>query len=501
MDEPCVVPVTISLTDVQKIQEAVSSAVPDNIISNDARTNQVPHGHVVTTGISGLSANSLLGSFANIIHTSTVLSNSNNVSQSSSSAFASPASASTTTTNKTPTAGGSVMSSSPTPSAQFIHNGTNLQQINLNDAVLPQTSLSQSVLNNLQPVSGSRSVLNNANSSIVNLTAQSQKPDSTTLGNRSVFSPMTLTIRTPPGSPAVNQTLINSIVNNTEVQALLKRNPGQPITIVRVPEDPYEKRNRLGLNAKIITTNSSTFNTPTNRPGRARKDVTMLGNNSAAKTFAGKKRKRQPGTKVPKKEVEYVPPPGWKPVKSRTRSGRISRPPLYRTENFRTLPLVDRQDSQPSDDEELSDLEPAEPVTTTQGGRLKSFKCRSCSKAYIGRAGLARHLMAEPLHGSIEEYEQSEPTTSSKAESPSVDGVSNNKPADQTNRLFYCSLFFSVFLLIIYFLFSVPLKVKYWKKNFRMDNHVNIFEKNNRVLLKGWLLVAWSSIFERARPA
>jgi hypothetical protein len=47
----------------------------------------------------------------------------------------------------------------------------------------------------------------------------------------------------------------------------------------------------------------------------------------------------------------------------------------------------------------------------------------------------------------------------------------------------------------------VPLKVKYWKKNFRMENHVQIFEKNNRVLLKGWLLVAWSSIFERARPA
>ena len=32
----------------------------------------------------------------------------------------------------------------------------------------------------------------------------------------------------------------------------------------------------------------------------------------------------------------------------------------------------------------------------------KNWKCVTCEKAYIGRAGLARHLKINPSHGSID---------------------------------------------------------------------------------------------------
>ncbi|XP_022090624.1 uncharacterized protein LOC110979277 [Acanthaster planci] len=428
-DETCVVPVTISLTDVQNLQQVVGGVH----IGPSGESVQVSSTNVaVTSSTPGLSesASSLFSSLASIIDTSSVLTTANMSSASlpasgvtfvsgagiplptvqslSRSAEAQPpglcasGAGITSAHSESSTSNGSGARASS--AAQFIHNGTTLQKVNFSDgSFLTQ----KSQLMNAKQTTG---VGAQSTDQVGSLPPVQKQDSANIIGNRSVFSPMTLTIRTPPGAPAVNQALINSIVNNAEVQALLKRNPGQPITIVRVPEDPSEKRQHLPgmVTAKVLTNRSpGGGGVPHRQIGRPRKEP---GTDEDAKGFPVRRRGRQPGTKIRRKEEDYVPPVSWQPVKSRTRSGRLSRPPGYRTENFKMLYPLERPDNPSSDAEGGSDMEAdsGSSVAFTPSGRVKNFKCRSCSKAYIGRGGLARHFLVEPTHGNIDDYALSE---------------------------------------------------------------------------------------------
>lgn len=150
----------------------------------------------------------------------------------------------------------------------------------------------------------------------------SQQPSST-LPSQQVVStsittsgsnPLQVSVKTVPGTNTiVNQALINNIVNSEAVQTLLRDNPGQPITIVRMPETlqlpkvnyPFTPINNLNLN---------------NLKTRKRNGTTL--------SLRGK-RARKPkveGTQEEKTNVLQF----QKSLQVKTRSGRVSKPPLYR---------------------------------------------------------------------------------------------------------------------------------------------------------------------------
>ena len=276
-----------------------------------------------------------------------------------------------------------------------------------------------------QPVSTfNTTVLNvasNASSGFGNPAASVSVPQpvttTATLGLTSVINspsqaslPSTITIKTPPGSNSVSQTLLNSILNNTDVQTLLRRNPGQPITIVRVPED---NTGTGGKNVNKITVTTGGGNAVRNpmAPNAGVKTLmrvsTPVNRNSATPTIktpsttTPNTQKRKPG-RPPKYNKEQPLPPVV--VKSKkTRSGRVSRPPLHRVRDYKTIHIQEMGEGT-DDREEFADYD-GELVSQSQldfptyGGRPHSFKCRQCDKAYIGKGGLARHFKNNPTHG------------------------------------------------------------------------------------------------------
>lgn len=98
----------------------------------------------------------------------------------------------------------------------------------------------------------------------------------------------------------------------------------------------------------------------------------------------------------------------------RTRSGRISKPPSYMVKDYKRIHHLDFDDEpyddsdggysdyQVSDDEERSGRR----SFTGLGGRPRNYKCPTCSKSYIGRGGLCRHLRLYPDHGNPSDVEE-----------------------------------------------------------------------------------------------
>ncbi|XP_014674055.1 PREDICTED: uncharacterized protein LOC106814269 [Priapulus caudatus] len=129
----------------------------------------------------------------------------------------------------------------------------------------------------------------------------------------------------------------------------------------------------------------------------------------------------------------------------RTRSGRISRPPLHMVKDFKRIHTVDL-DSEVYDDSDqgfsdfdLSDeevqkrrkegsKEPYFPSGLTTN-KSRRHQCQTCDKAYIGRGGLGRHYRLNPDHGTLppeeNENEEAQPNSSvldhSEASNLSVD--------------------------------------------------------------------------------
>lgn len=98
----------------------------------------------------------------------------------------------------------------------------------------------------------------------------------------------------------------------------------------------------------------------------------------------------------------------------RTRSGRISKPPSYMVKDYKRIHHLDFDDEpyddsdggysdyQVSDDEERSGRRSFSGL----GGRPRNYKCPTCSKSYIGRGGLCRHLRLYPDHGNPSDVEE-----------------------------------------------------------------------------------------------
>ncbi|XP_035869966.1 LOW QUALITY PROTEIN: zinc finger protein 839 [Phyllostomus discolor] len=106
-----------------------------------------------------------------------------------------------------------------------------------------------------------------------------------------------------------------------------------------------------------------------------------------------------------------------KPLKVKTRSGRISRPPKHKARDYKFIKMEDLADGHPSDSDDYAELsveeeEEEEQRSSGRGGaqralfdlpscalRPKTFGCQACAKSYIGSGGLARHFRLHPGHG------------------------------------------------------------------------------------------------------
>ncbi|KAG8514433.1 Zinc finger protein 839 [Galemys pyrenaicus] len=101
-----------------------------------------------------------------------------------------------------------------------------------------------------------------------------------------------------------------------------------------------------------------------------------------------------------------------KPLKVKTRSGRVSRPPKHKAKDYRFIKTEHLADGRLSDSDDYSELSVEEEEDQLGGQapsaaescclRPKAFRCGACEKSYIGRGGLARHFRLRPGHGQLE---------------------------------------------------------------------------------------------------
>ncbi|KAM9087788.1 LOW QUALITY PROTEIN: zinc finger protein 839-like [Megaptera novaeangliae] len=123
-----------------------------------------------------------------------------------------------------------------------------------------------------------------------------------------------------------------------------------------------------------------------------------------------------------------------KSLKVKTRSGRISRPPKYKAKDYKFIKTEDLADGHPSDSDDYSELSVEEDEDhrgqalfdlSSCSLRLKTFKCQTCEKSYIGKRGLARHFKLNPGHGHLEP----ETLLSKKANGSMIPGPTEGRTA------------------------------------------------------------------------
>ncbi|XP_062903546.1 zinc finger protein 839 [Mobula hypostoma] len=113
-----------------------------------------------------------------------------------------------------------------------------------------------------------------------------------------------------------------------------------------------------------------------------------------------------------------------KPVKIKTRSGRISRPPKYKVKDYKFIKTEDLAEGHQSDSDDYSEYSFEEEDVKTKiddsslsipcSFKPKKFKCDTCEKSYIGRGGLARHYRLNPSHGELASVIEEQRTSVSK---------------------------------------------------------------------------------------
>ncbi|XP_078090210.1 zinc finger protein 839 [Mustelus asterias] len=123
-----------------------------------------------------------------------------------------------------------------------------------------------------------------------------------------------------------------------------------------------------------------------------------------------------------------------KPVKIKTRSGRISRPPKYKVKDYKFIKTEDLAEGHQSDSDDYSDysFEEEEVKTKVDDSSLsmpcsfkpKKFKCDTCEKSYIGRGGLARHYRLNPSHGQLASVSEEQRTSVNKSNGNAIIGDS-----------------------------------------------------------------------------
>ncbi|XP_051878221.1 uncharacterized protein znf839 [Pristis pectinata] len=114
-----------------------------------------------------------------------------------------------------------------------------------------------------------------------------------------------------------------------------------------------------------------------------------------------------------------------KPVKIKTRSGRISRPPKYKVKDYKFIKTEDLAEGHQSDSDDYSEYSFEEEDVKTKlddsslsmpcSFKPKKFKCDTCEKSYIGRGGLARHYRLNPSHGQLASVSEEQRTSVSKS--------------------------------------------------------------------------------------
>ncbi|XP_077493686.1 uncharacterized protein LOC144104498 isoform X1 [Amblyomma americanum] len=119
----------------------------------------------------------------------------------------------------------------------------------------------------------------------------------------------------------------------------------------------------------------------------------------------------------------------------RTRSGRISKPPSYMVKDYKRIHHLDFDD-EPYDDSDggYSDYQVSDDEDRGRrsfqgfGGRPRNFKCPTCSKSYIGRGGLCRHLRLYPDHGNpsdVDDMVAQAGEATSTTDTPPASGTNN----------------------------------------------------------------------------
>ncbi|XP_048455859.1 zinc finger protein 839 isoform X2 [Rhincodon typus] len=114
-----------------------------------------------------------------------------------------------------------------------------------------------------------------------------------------------------------------------------------------------------------------------------------------------------------------------KPVKIKTRSGRISRPPKYKVKDYKFIKTEDLAEGHQSDSDDYSEYSFDEEDVKTKvdesslsipcSFKPKKFKCDTCEKSYIGRGGLARHYRLNPSHGQLASVSEEQRTSVDKS--------------------------------------------------------------------------------------
>lgn len=101
-----------------------------------------------------------------------------------------------------------------------------------------------------------------------------------------------------------------------------------------------------------------------------------------------------------------------KPMKVKTRSGRVSRPPKHTAKDYKFLKVGDSIQDSSVDSDDFSEMSSEEEVDgeieraprERQTCVVKNtlFQCEKCEKSYMGKGGLFRHFRLHPTHGQMD---------------------------------------------------------------------------------------------------
>ncbi|XP_041430662.1 uncharacterized protein znf839.S isoform X2 [Xenopus laevis] len=103
-----------------------------------------------------------------------------------------------------------------------------------------------------------------------------------------------------------------------------------------------------------------------------------------------------------------------KPLKVKTRSGRISRPPMHKAKDYKFIKTGTLAHSSPSDSDDYSELSAEDEDRKKENVSFAAqsftvqhtlFQCETCEKSYMGKGGLLRHYRLYPSHGQMQSSE------------------------------------------------------------------------------------------------
>ncbi|KAH3847926.1 uncharacterized protein LOC127873747 [Dreissena polymorpha] len=132
-----------------------------------------------------------------------------------------------------------------------------------------------------------------------------------------------------------------------------------------------------------------------------------------------KKRMKDEEEKIDGPELSKEEKEMRKKMRPKTRSGRVSKPPKHMVSDYKHIHVLDYDEDYDDSDGGYSDFKLSdndedgeENIRKTEdenyvsygldSNKPKNWKCITCGKAYIGKAGLGRHLRINPSHGSLD---------------------------------------------------------------------------------------------------